>query len=143
MSRPFTILRHLLTLIVTLALLPSAAVRAGTVRNGSDSEKPRLERANIVHTSAAPHATPRDEIDWRSFALADDSLQMRGTALQAVPPKHFPHEANSYVNVVIHADGFTIQLVTPVDRTTSLAPAAKSGPSRECGSHPSCLPAAP
>jgi hypothetical protein len=120
----YDILRRLFLLMLTAALLPSAAVCAQSSRRAEPdepSDRPRVQAAQIVHTSALPSSTPAPSTD-RSIA----------------PSECGSHTASPGDGGTQHA----FAVITPPRRfaravsDSALVASAKSGASREAGEHP-------
>jgi hypothetical protein len=133
------LLRHLATLMVAIALLPSAAAKAGTRDRDEDTDRAftQLYAAPLAHSSAVPSATPAFQRDWRA-ALLDCNSRSAGIRLDVPAGPSSDRPASNGVTI----DGWTFALVF-IDSFRPLLPATPAGPSKEAGSHSTAQPAAP
>lgn len=131
----YDIVRRFALLMLTAALLPSAAVCAQSPRRAecdARSSGPRLEQARLVHSSALPSSTPAAKRDVAIRAATDPCGDVRAQSMGT------PNVAIDDRVDVLHRVAFARAI-------DDAAPShgAKCGPSPEPGDHPRRLPAAP
>jgi hypothetical protein len=131
----YDIVRRFALLMLTAALLPSAAVCAQSPRRAESESRPagpQIDAATLVHSSALPSSTPAPKRDIAIRAATEP----RGDACDRTSGSS---DALPVVRVDVVVRGW---FARPTDDSPH-CDAVKRGASPEPGEHASCLPAAP